>query len=83
MVTLRNAYFVGAAGRQQRSFPGLSVSSMLCIAQSMVMSPGRSSHGASDASGHGEKGFWERRADSLALSCVSSISGCCGTKRFV
>lgn len=34
MVTPRNACFsgqVGAAGRQQRSFAGMSVSSMLCI----------------------------------------------------
>lgn len=49
----------------------------------LVMSLGRSSPGTSDAAGHCEKGVWEQGADSLALSCVSSVSGCCGTKCFV
>lgn len=41
VVTLRNAYFDGQAGaaeRQQRSSAVMSVSSMLCIAWSLVVS---------------------------------------------
>lgn len=43
VVTLRNTYFdgqVGAAGRWQRSLAVMSVSSVLCIAWSLVVSRG-------------------------------------------
>lgn len=91
MVTLRNVYFggrVGAAGRQQRSFAGMSVSSMLCNAWSMVVSLGRSSPGASDAAGHCEKGVreqgglipWHSVVLSVYLAAVgqNALSESCG-----